>query len=518
MDGAWLWPSLALIVGVVLGIVAVRLWEGLQAASLRARAQQLVDDAKHEADRLRKDANLQIKEELLGKREQLERELDESRLELKERERRLERRERTVDNKLEATAEKERAIEKFEQRFQVRNDKLSEKEKLVEDAELRLLEELERVSGMTREVASKTILERLELQLEHEQAQIVERMINQTKQESEDKAREILTTAIQRVAVVHTPEVTASVVNLPKDEMKGRVIGREGRNIRAFEKATGVDVIVDDTPGVVVLSAFDGVRREVGRRAMERLLADGRIHPARIEEVVAACRKEVNKFVLDRGRRAVLDLDIPGVHERIVALLGRLYFRTSYGQNVLDHSIEVSHLCGTLAGELGLDVKLAKRCGLMHDVGKAVDHDMEGGHPELGADMLRRYREPAEVVNAAASHHNDVPQESLYAFVVMAGDAVSGGRPGARGESLERYIKRLTRLEEVASVFPGVRQAFAIQAGRELRVVINANKVTDKQAAKLARDIAKQVEQELTYPGEIKVTVLRETRVVEYAR
>ena len=307
-------------------------------------------------------------------------------------------------------------------------------------------------------------------------------------------------------------------IEIPDDAMKGRVIGREGRNIRSFEKATGVSVIVDDTPGVITVSCFDSIRREIARRAMERLIADGRIHPTRIEEVVQQTRQEIEEIVQKEGKQACFDLNIVGVHPRLVTLLGRLHFRTSYGQNVLEHSREVAHLAGMIAGELGLDVKLARRCGLLHDIGKALDHEVEGGHPEIGASMAQRYDEPEEVVNAIASHHNDVPQRSIYAVITQAADAISGSRPGARGETLERYIKRLEKLETLAASFPGVKSANAIQAGREIRVIVNSQKVSDAKALKLCHDIAREIEAQLTYPGEIKVTLLRETRVVEYAR
>ncbi|GIW71555.1 MAG: ribonuclease Y [Planctomycetota bacterium] len=511
-------PVATLLLGVALGYLLLLRVERRAAASIRSEAERVLEDARKEAERLVKEGAFRAKEELLERRERAERELAETRAELKDRERRLERREAALEQKLEQIEEKERAIRAFEARFQERQRELDEAQARAREHEQQLLAELERTARMSREQARATLLERLERELEHEQAQLVQRALARAKEEADRRAREVLTTAIQRVAAAHTAEVTTSVVNLPNDELKGRVIGREGRNIRAFEKATGVDVIVDDTPGVVVLSAFDGVRREVARRAMERLLADGRIHPARIEEVVAQCQQELEAFVLERGQQAVLELELPGLHPKLVQTLGRLHFRTSYGQNVLQHSIEVAQLCGALAGELGLEVKLAKRCGLLHDIGKALDHEVEGGHPAIGAEFARRYQEPKEVVNAIASHHDDVPQESLYAFLVMAADAVSGSRPGARGESLERYLKRLSQLEEVARAFPGVRQVYAIQAGREVRVVVNANKVTDRQAAKLARDIARQIEKDLTYPGEIKVTLLRETRVVEYAR
>ena len=344
------------------------------------------------------------------------------------------------------------------------------------------------------------------------------RSVERTKELSEERAKDIIATAIQRYASGHCQEITVANIEISDDAMKGRVIGREGRNIRSFEKATGVNVIVDDTPGVITVSCFDSIRREIARRAMERLIADGRIHPTRIEEIVAQTRQEIEELVQKEGKQACFDLTIVGVHPRLVTLLGRLRFRTSYGQNVLDHSREVAHLAGMIAGELGLDVKLARRCGLLHDIGKALDHEVEGGHPEIGSNLARRYDEPEEVVNAIASHHNDVPQNSIYAVITQAADAISGSRPGARGETLERYIKRLEKLETLASSFPGVKSANAIQAGREIRVIVNSQKISDNKALKLCHDIAREIEAQLTYPGEIKVTLLREVRVVEYAR
>jgi ribonuclease Y len=338
------------------------------------------------------------------------------------------------------------------------------------------------------------------------------------KEEAERKARNIVGLAIQRCAADHTVEATVASIDIPSDDMKGRIIGREGRNIRAFEKATGVDVIVDDTPGVIVISAFDSVRREVARRAMDRLIADGRIHPSRIEELVAESQKEVDELIKETGKQVCYDFGLHNIHAKEMLLLGRLRFRTSYGQNVLQHSKEVAHLCSAMAGELGVNVNMASRCGLLHDIGKAVDHEVEGGHPAIGADIAKRCGERPEVVNAIGAHHEDVEPRTLYAVITQAADAISAARPGARRETLEKYIKRLERLEEVANAFSGVQGAFAIQAGRELRVIVNADKVNDRQAFKMARDIANQIEQELNYPGEIKITLLRETRVIEFAR
>jgi ribonuclease Y len=511
-------PIVTFLLGAGGGYLLFQAVERKSAASIRADAERALRDAEKEGDHLLKEARVQAKEEALGQRETLQNETEQVRSELKQREDRvakLEEKHQTHETDL---AQREDALKSLEGTLERRQKELDRARDQIHELKDQQTEELSRISGLAPNQAKALLLERLEAETEHEQGEVILRSINTLKEEVDKKARQMLTTAIQRVASDHASEVTVSTVDLPSEEMKGRIIGREGRNIRAFERATGTDVIVDDTPGVIVLSSFDGVRREVARRAMESLVADGRIHPTRIEEVVQETVEAMNQLVQQTGKEAVLKVGIPGVHEKIIHILGRLKYRTSYGQNVLQHSIEVAELCGTLAGELGLDVKLAKRCGLLHDIGKALDHEQEGGHPEIGAEVGRRYQEPPEVVNAIASHHNGCPQTSLYAFVVMAADAVSGARPGARGESLERYIHRLAKLEEVATDFPGVRQAYAIQAGREVRVIVNANKISDKQAAKLARDIARKIEGELTYPGEIKVTLMREMRVIEYAR
>ncbi|MFC1707612.1 ribonuclease Y [Planctomycetota bacterium] len=511
-------PVLMLAIGAAVGYLGFLRLERASAGSVRSHAERDLTDAKKEAQHILKEARVQAKEELLTKREALEAEAQEIRSEVKDRERRLGKREEVVDDKLGLVAKREGALAAVETRLLNRQKAIEATEVELNEVREKQLEELSRIARLKRDEATELLLKRLERAVEHEQGEIIMRTVKSAKEEADKKAREILTTAIQRVAADHAAEVTVSTIDLPTDELKGRIIGREGRNIRAFERATGADVIVDDTPGVIVLSGFDGVRRETARRAMEKLIADGRIHPTRIEEVVEETRKEMAQHIQETGKAAAMEVSVPNVHPKVIALLGRLRYRTSYGQNVLQHSIEVAELCGTLASELGLDIKLAKRCGLLHDVGKAVDHEIEGGHPEIGADLARRYEEAPEIVNAIAAHHNGCAQESLYAFVVMAGDAVSGGRPGARGESLERYIHRLAKLEEVAARFPGVKQAYAIQAGREIRVIVNANKVNDKHAAKLARDVAREIETELTYPGEIKVTLMRETRVIEYAR
>ncbi len=378
--------------------------------------------------------------------------------------------------------------------------------------------ELLRVANLTQDKARELLLSRIEKDMERETSQLIERRLEEARESAEKEAREIIVTAIQRYAAEHTCDSTVSTVDIPSDDMKGRVIGREGRNIRAFEKATGVDVIVDDTPGVVVVSGFDSVRREIARRSMEKLIQDGRIHPTRIEEVVAAVEKEVNKQIYEHGKQAMVEANVRGLHNKLIGLLGRLHFRTSYGQNALKHSMEVAYLSQVIAEELGLNGGLARRCGLLHDIGKAADHEVEGGHPEIGADLCKRYGERDEIINAVGAHHGDLEVKSIYTPIVAAADAISASRPGARRETLERYIQRLQKLEEIATTFDGVKQAYAIQAGREVRVIVDADNVDDGLSAKVARDIAKRVEDEMEYPGEVKITVVREVRSVEYAR
>jgi ribonuclease Y len=375
-----------------------------------------------------------------------------------------------------------------------------------------------KVANMSQEEAKNLLLARVEKDIQFEAAQIIQKNLEQAEEASEVKAREVVTIAIQRYAAEHTTQVTVSTVDIPSDDMKGRVIGREGRNIRAFEKATGVDVIVDDTPGVVVVSGFDPVRRETARRSLEKLIQDGRIHPTRIEEVVAATEKEVHKQILDAGKAATVEANVRGLHGKLVELLGRLHFRTSYGQNVLKHSLEVAYLAQIIAEQLGLNGQTARRAGLLHDIGKAVDHEVEGGHPQIGADLCKRYGEKEEIINAVGGHHNDIVATSIYTPIITAADAISASRPGARRETLERYVQRLQKLEEIATGFEGVKQAYAIQAGREVRVIVDAENVDDRLSAKIAHDIAKRIEDEMEYPGEVKVTLVREVRCVEYAR
>ncbi len=506
------------LIGLFLGVAVAYTILWARAARAGRTSQDILAQARQEAEKIVKEAHVKAKEEILARKEEAEQEIARARSELRGLERRLSRKEDSVDRKLDVLTKKDKQLEAREKQLARMREELEAREKELD----RLLEQeketLHRITELDREAAERLLLQRIEKDLEHEIEAVVARSVERTKEIAEERAKDIIATAVQRYASGHCQEITVANIEIPDDAMKGRVIGREGRNIRSFEKATGVSVIVDDTPGVITVSCFDSIRREVARRAMERLIADGRIHPTRIEEVVQQTRQEIEEIVQKEGKQACFDLNIVGVHPRLVTLLGRLHFRTSYGQNVLEHSREVAHLAGMIAGELGLDVKLARRCGLLHDIGKAIDHEVEGGHPEIGAGLAQRYDEPEDVVNAIASHHNDVPQRSIYAVITQAADAISGSRPGARGETLERYIKRLEKLETLAASFPGVKSANAIQAGREIRVIVNSQKVSDAKALKLCHDIAREIEAQLTYPGEIKVTVLRETRVVEYAR
>ena len=483
-----------------------------------AQAQQMAEDAKLKAENIIKTAQLDAKTEQIQKREEFERETSKVRNELREQEMHLSKREDTVDRKWESVNTKERDLEKLRGKLEKREHDLASKEGQLTATLNEQRSQLLRIANVSEEEAKEMLLKRLETEVTHEASGLIERVVTQAREEAVGKAREITLNAIQRYAAEHTCDSTISSVEIPNDEMKGRVIGREGRNIRAFEKATGVDVIIDDTPGLVIVSAFDPIRREVARQSLDKLITDGRIHPARIEEVVAETRKEVDERVLDIGKRVVLEANVNGVNSKVLPLLGRLNYRTSYGQNVLRHSVEVAYLCQVMAEELGLDGELARRCGLLHDIGKAADHEVEGGHPAIGGDILKRFSERKEVVNAAAGHHGDIPAISPYTPLVAAADAMSASRPGARRETLERYIKRLEALEEIAAGFAGIKQAYAIQAGREVRVIVDPEKMSDELAWQTARDIAKKVENELTYPGEIKVTLLREVRCVEYAR
>jgi len=483
------------------------------------RAREILDNANRDADQLRREAELGAKDDAFRRREELNRELETARAEVREQERRLEKREDSIDQKQKNLARKERQLEHVQKKLVERREGLESKGKQLDDMLDQQTKTLLDLSGISRDQAQQMLLSRMERELSDEIAVRLRKHEELLKTTAEARSREILTTAIQRYASVHTANNTVSTVDIPSDDMKGRIIGREGRNIRTFEKCTGVDVIVDDTPGVVIVSAFDNIRRETARLALTKLIQDGRIHPTRIEEVVAETQAEMDAHIQELGKQAVIDVDLPMPHEKIVQLLGRLRFRTSYSQNVLQHSVEVAHLCGLMATELGLNPALARRCGLLHDVGKAADHEMEGGHPKVGAELARRYGETSpEVLHAIVGHHDDVTSEHLYTVLVSAADAISASRPGARRETLERYVKRLEELEAVACGFPGVEQAYAIQAGRELRVIANSAAMSDSDATRVCREIARAIEQQLNYPGEIKVTVIRETRAMEVAK
>ncbi len=512
----------ALVVGIALGFLLGRhFYQRLvkdQSAAADAQREQIVRDARAEAARLVKEAEVRARDEIVTRREEFDREAERTRAELREQEKRLSKREEQLERRDEEVSSRDRRLADQEKRLANRQASQIQRDKELDEKEAQVGARLLEVAGLSREEAEQRILARVEQEIVVETDRLIARRVEEAKEEADQRARLVVLTAIQRLGTTHMSEATVSTVDVPNDEMKGRIIGREGRNIRAFEKATGVDVIVDDTPGVIVVSAFDGVRREIARRTMVQLIQDGRVHPARIDEVVANVKRDMEASLKETGKKALADVGIHGLHGKLIDLFGRLRFRTSYGQNVLDHLVEASHIGGALAAEMKLDVKLAKRCVMLHDIGKAVDHEMEGGHPAIGADIARRCGENKIVVNAIAAHHDDVPMESAYAVLTQVADALSAGRPGARRETFDRYIERLQRLEEVASAFPGVEQAFAIQAGREVRVIVNNAKVSDKLAVKIARDIAMEIEKELTYPGEVRVTLVRETRVVEYAR
>ncbi len=508
----------ALIVGVLGTIFVISIRNKRLKTSTFQQAAELVNKAEKEAEQIIQKGEIDAKAEYVRRSEQFEKEATEIRAELRDAEKRLAKREDNLERKLETLATKERAIETSGRRISEQEKALTTKERQLADSIAQQRAQLLKITNMSLEEAKDLLLQRIEREVEKEAAQLIEKRHNEAKEQANVEAREIIVSTIQRYAAEHTSDYTVSTVDIPSDEMKGRVIGREGRNIRAFEKATGVDVIVDDTPGVIVISSFDPVRREVARRSMEILIQDGRIHPGRIEEIVANLATEVDREVTELGKKASLEANVLNLHPKMYELLGRLNFRTSYGQNVLRHSIEVAYLAQIMADDLGLDGAFARRCGLLHDIGKAVDHEVEGGHPRIGAELGKRYGEKPDVLNAIEGHHGDKEATSIYTPLVSAADAISASRPGARRESLDRYVKRLEQLEDIANRFPGVKQTYAIQAGREIRVIVDAKSVNDDSTVKLARDIAKNVEHEMQYPGEIKVTLLREMRAVEYAR
>jgi len=506
------------VLAFALTLGVVRLLDHLRRRDAESEAREIVRKATLEMENRRREAELEIKELALQEKAEGEKELRRLREELHERDRLLDKRQDALEQQAEQLRKQEKMVEstqrKLTERIQDMNRRRDELTKVL-DLQRQTLHEL---SGLNQEEATKRLLEMLETQLQQETGSVIARYEKMLAETCETRSRETLLTALQRYASAHTAETTTSSVDIPNDEMKGRIIGREGRNIRAFEKATGVDVIIDDTPGVVIVSAFDVMRREVARLALNKLIADGRIHPSRIEEIVAETQRELERHVQKLGEQACQEVEVHGLHARLVNMLGRLHFRTSYSQNVLRHSIEVAFIAGMLAEEIGMDGVLARRCGLLHDIGKAADHEAEGGHPKIGADLLKRYGERPEIIHAAAGHHDDVRLGNPYTVMVSAADACSASRPGARRETLERYVKRMEELESIATAFAGVEQAYAIQAGRELRVMVGAKDTTDESAAKICRDIAKAFEERLTYPGEIKVTVLREVRHTEIAK
>ena len=513
---------ITIIIAVVAFIVAAVITRFLTISSLtkdadskigsaETRAREIIDDALKTAETTKKEALLEVKEESIKTKNELEKETKERRSE-------LQRYEKRVLSKEEALDKRSEAIEQREANFTAREEQIKQREAKVEELNQQRVQELERISGLTSEQAKDYLLKTVEDDVKHDTARMIKELETQAKEEAAKKAREYVVTAIQKCAADHVAETTISVVQLPSDEMKGRIIGREGRNIRTLETMTGVELIIDDTPEAVVLSGFDPIRREVARIALERLIVDGRIHPARIEEMVEKAQKDVELMIREEGEAAALEVGVHGIHPELIRLLGRMKFRTSYGQNALKHSMEVAQLSGLLASEIGLDVRVAKRAGLLHDIGKAVDHEMEGTHVEIGMDLLKRYKESKEVIHAMSTHHGDYEPQTIEAVLVTAADAISAARPGARRETLEAYIRRLEKLEEIANSYEGVDKSFAIQAGREIRIMVKPENVSDEDIHLLARDMTKRIEDELEYPGQIKVSIIRETRAIEYAK
>ena len=513
-------PSLVigLAAGLFIGILACILYRNKKAkddkekiANAEEEALRIINDAIKSAESKKREATLEAKEEILRSRKEYEKEEKERRADLQKQERRLQQKEENIDRKTDAIEKKEEALAQKHAAL----DKENEEIKIIKRSQTEMLE---RISGFTADEAKKYLIEQVESEVTHETALKIKEIEARAKDEADQYAREIVASAIQRCAADHVAEITVSVVPLPNDEMKGRIIGREGRNIRTIETLTGVDLLIDDTPEAITVSCFEPVRREVARLALEKLIADGRIHPTHIEEMVAKARREVDAVIKSEGERAVLETGVRGLHPELVKLLGRLHYRTSYGQNVLQHSIEVAHLAGMMAAELGADVATAKRAGLLHDIGKAVDHELEGTHVALGVEFLRKYHEREDVIHAVQAHHNDVEPQTVVACLVQAADAISAARPGARRENIENYIKRLEKLEEITGSYPGVETSYAIQAGREVRVMVKPEQVSEDDMVILARELAKRIESELEYPGQIKVHVLRETKVIEYAK
>ncbi len=508
----------ALVVGAIVGILIYGIITGKKIGSAEKTAKKVIEDAYAKASAARKEALLESKEEIHGERVEFDREVKDRRNELQRSEQRNAQKEEILEKKEDALDKKLEAAEQTKKDLADRESKIAEKQAKVDAAHDNIIAELEKVAQMTRDEAKKILIDNLEDEAKRDAVKTVREIEAQAKEEADKKAQNIVSMAVQRCAVDHSAEITVSVVNLPNDDMKGRIIGREGRNIRALENATGVDLIIDDTPEAVVLSGFDPVRREVARITLEKLIADGRIHPARIEETVEKVRRDLEVQIKEAGEAAMFETGVFNIHPDLVKLLGRLKYRTSYGQNVLRHSIEVSHLAGIMAAELGADVNLAKRAGLLHDIGKAIDHEVEGTHITIGADLAKKYKESKEVIHCIAAHHNDIEPQSVEAVLIQCADAISGSRPGARRESLENYVKRLEKLEEIANSHEGVEKSFAIQAGREVRIMVKPEVVDDAGTVFLAKEIAKQIESEMDYPGQIKVTVVREMRSVEFAK
>ncbi len=509
---------IAFFLGIALTAMVSQVIARAKAKTLKQDLQRQVEGAKREAENIIKSAQIDAAAETIKKREEFAAEANKTRADLHETEMRLTKREDGLDRQNEMLQQREKALKQQQKEIDRRVHNIGLKEKQLSVLMAQQKNQLLKITAMNIEEATELLLKRLEDECEHEMSTLIQRKVEETNETADEKSREIISSAIQRYAAEQTCEATVSTVEIPNDDMKGRIIGREGRNIRAFEKATGVDVIVDDTPGMIVVSGFNPVRREVARLSMERLIQDGRIHPSRIEELVTQTKKDVNHKLLQIGKEATVETNIRGLNNKIISLLGALSYRTSYGQNVLRHSVEVAFLSQVMADELGLDGSLARRAGLLHDIGKAIDHDVEGNHPTIGMNYLKRFNESPVVLNAVAGHHGDIPPDNPYTPLVAAADAISASRPGARRETLERYIKRLEQLEEIAGGFKGVENAYAIQAGREIRVIVCAEEIDDESAMKIARDIANKVENEMTYPGEIQVTLLREVRCVEYAK